>query len=80
MSDKKVKRGGHTYWRHKTTGYWWSKDTAGHGESAFKVYKEDASGNLVWYRDADGYGDFIDPSAKHKGPAGKVIAPSILGT
>lgn len=29
MTDQKMTIGGHTYWRHKTTGLWWSKDTAG---------------------------------------------------
>jgi hypothetical protein len=76
MSDKKVTRGGHTYYRHKTTGLWWSVDAAGHGGSAFKVFKEDANGTLVWYRDADQFGDFISPQAKHKGPTGKVIVIS----
>ena len=65
---------GHTYWKHRTTGLWWSVDTAGHGGSAFKVYVEDANGDLHWYRDADQYGDFIDPSKKHKGPIGKLIS------
>jgi hypothetical protein len=73
MSDKKITRGNHTYYRHKTTGLWWSLDTAGHGGSAFKVFTEDANGNLVWYRDADQFGDFISPKTKHKGPVGKVI-------
>ncbi|MBN8627345.1 MAG: hypothetical protein J0M17_17850 [Planctomycetes bacterium] len=71
MSDKKVRIGGHSYWRHKTTGLWWSRDTARHGGSAFKVYVETASGRLDFYRDADEYGDFI--FNKHKGPIGKVV-------
>jgi hypothetical protein len=77
MSDKKVTRGGHTYYRHKTTGLWWSSDTAGHGRSAFKVYIEDANGDLSWFRDADRYGDFISPETKHKGPKGKRVIVSL---
>lgn len=73
-SDRRVTVGGHVYYRHKTTGLWWSKDTAGHGGSAFKVYEEDGAGNLIWIRDADQYGDFISPLRKHKGPIGKTIA------
>lgn len=72
MTDRKIV-GRHIYWRHKTTGLWWSKDTAGHGGSAFKVYTEDASGTLVWFRDADKYGDFICPSRKHKSEKGSVV-------
>jgi RHS repeat-associated protein len=70
---------GRTYSQHKSTGLWWSKDTAGHGisgdsgGSAFKIFKEGKGGNLEWYRDADKFGDFIDPNKKHKGPKGKKI-------
>lgn len=64
--------GGRVYSQHKSTGLWWSKDTAGHGGSAFKVYKE-KNGKLEWYRDADEYGDFISPQKKHKGPIGKTV-------
>jgi hypothetical protein len=28
---------------------------------------------LVWFRDADQYGDFINPNFKHKGPKGRTI-------
>ena len=73
MTDRKRTVAGHTYWRHKSTGLWWSKDTAGHGGSAFKVYVEDAGGNLVWFRDADEFGDFISPQAEHKGPIGRSV-------
>ena len=62
--------GGRTYYRHDTTQLWWSRDTAGHAGSAFKVYEEHGDA-LVWIRDATIYGDFIDPEKKHKGPQGK---------
>ncbi|ADU15334.1 RHS repeat-associated core domain-containing protein [Asticcacaulis excentricus] len=50
--------------------YWWSKDIAGHGGSAFKVFEEGSDG-LHWYKDADKYGDFI--VGKHKGDTGLFI-------
>lgn len=78
MTDKKKTIGGHTYWRHKTTGLWWSKDTAQHGGTAFKVYREDGSGSLVWISDADQYGDFISPLAKHKGPKGRTVTLDLV--
>jgi RHS repeat-associated protein len=71
MSDAKKVMGGRTYYRHVTTGLWWSVDTAGHGGSAFKVFTEGSGGTLNWFRDADQYGDFIDPARKHKGRTGK---------
>jgi len=49
---------------------WWSKDRAGHGEVAWKVFKEGARG-LRHFRDADKYGDFI--LKKHKGPVGRFV-------
>lgn len=73
MSSSTKVIGGRTYWKHRTTGLWWSHDTAGHAGSAFKVYKERANGQLDWFRDADQYGDFIDPTKKHKGPIGRRI-------
>ena len=73
MTDAKKVVGGRTYYRHRTTGLWWSPDTAGHGGSAWKVFKEGPGGTLEWYRDADIWGDFIDPAAKHKGPVGRSI-------
>lgn len=73
MSDSTKLIGTRTYWRHKSTGLWWSKDTAGHGGCAFKVYTEDANGKLIHYRDADEFGDFISPAKKHKGPIGKQV-------
>lgn len=50
---------------------WWSKDTAKHGGSQWKVFKETKNG-LEWIRDADEYGDFI--VGKHKGDIGKFIS------
>jgi hypothetical protein len=50
--------------------YWWSVDNAGHGRSAFKVFKESSTG-LRWFRDADQFGDFI--KGKHKGDIGMFI-------
>jgi hypothetical protein len=73
LTGVKRTRLGHTYWKHATTGLWWSKDTAGHGGSVFKVHKEDGKGDLIWYRDADEFGDFISPAKKHKGPVGRRI-------
>jgi hypothetical protein len=57
-------------YKSKSDGLWWSKDTAGHGQSAWKVYEETAEG-LRWRADADVYGDFI--VGKHKSPTGKFI-------
>jgi hypothetical protein len=54
------------------SGYWWSKDRAGHGQEPvkFKVYKETAEG-LKFHSDADRCGNFVGD--KHKGPIGKFI-------
>ena len=65
-------------WKSKSDGLWWSKDTAGHGKSAWKVYDETSEG-LVWRADADEFGTFIDPGAKHKGPTGLFIPWKDLG-
>jgi RHS repeat-associated protein len=65
--------GGRTYYKHKTTELWWSRDTAGHGGSEFKVFEEGKGGSLIWHSDADKFGDFIHPAKKHKGPKGKKI-------
>ncbi|HZW06249.1 MAG TPA: polymorphic toxin-type HINT domain-containing protein [Phycisphaerales bacterium] len=54
---------------------WWSKDLAGHGGSAFKVFEETPSG-LRWIRDADEFGNHI--VGKHKGPIGAFIPWSEL--
>jgi hypothetical protein len=75
LTDKKRTRGGHAYFRHRTTGLWWSRDTAGHGGSAFKVYTEDGKGDLIWIADADCYGDFIH--GKHKGAIGRIVTLQI---
>ena len=56
--------------RHKTTQQWWSRDTATHGGSVWKVFKETNKG-LEWIADADQYGDFV--VGKHKGPSGVFI-------
>ncbi|KRE59424.1 hypothetical protein ASG78_16265 [Nostocoides sp. Soil756] len=60
--------GKHKYSK-QADGTWWSRDTAGHGESAWKVYEE-VPGGLKWYRDADRYGTYIDPALKHKSDVG----------
>ena len=50
--------------------YYWLEDKAGHGGSAFKVFKQ--SGNkLEWIYDADEFGNFI--IGKHKGPVGLIL-------
>jgi hypothetical protein len=63
-------RSGRRYLRHKDTGLWWTKDTAGHGGSAFKVYQQEGQ-FLVHFKDADKYGRYIE--SKHKGPKGRII-------
>jgi hypothetical protein len=59
-----------TFFKSKSDELWWAVDTAGHGGSAFKVFKESGKG-LEWIADADKYGDFI--VGKHKGPIGLSI-------
>jgi len=76
-TDRVVKAGNHTYSRHKSTGLFWSRDAAGHGQSAWKVYEQRADG-LHWLADADKYGDFI--KGKHKSPAGTFIPTRDLNT
>ncbi|KIE04884.1 hypothetical protein NF27_FH00020 [Candidatus Jidaibacter acanthamoeba] len=49
---------------------WWSKDTANHGGSRWKVFEETSEG-LVHYKDADKFGSFMHD--KHKGPTGQFI-------
>ncbi|HEX5657985.1 MAG TPA: RHS repeat-associated core domain-containing protein [Polyangiales bacterium] len=73
-SAKRVS-GGRTYYKHRGTDHWWSPDTARHGGVAFKVYLEKGK-DLIWYRDADEYGNFIPPENKHKGPKGRKICGS----
>ncbi|MBY8607591.1 RHS domain-containing protein [Burkholderia arboris] len=58
------------YFRDPKTKQWWSADTEGHGGSAWKVMEEQG-GNLVHFRDADIYGDFM---GKHKGETGKTMS------
>lgn|SRR5487761_1537271 len=74
MTDRKIKLGGHTYWRHKTTRHWWTKDTARHANCAFKVYEMQGK-KLVWIADANEYGDYI--RKKHKGPTGRIVTVEI---
>jgi hypothetical protein len=76
MTDSKVTVNGHTYWRHKTTGHWWSNDTAKHAGCAFKVY-EMIGGNLIWIADADTFGNYI--LKKHKSPKGKTVTFEMEG-
>lgn len=59
-----------TFYRSASDGLWWAEDMAGHGGSAFKVFRETGTG-LQWFRDADQFGDFI--VGKHKGPIGQFI-------
>ncbi len=54
----------------ESDGLWWSRDNAGHGGSAWKVFRETDKG-LQWVADADQYGDFI--SGKYKGPTGMFV-------
>ncbi|WP_329219791.1 polymorphic toxin-type HINT domain-containing protein [Streptomyces sp. NBC_01485] len=48
--------------------YWWSPDKAGHGGSAWKVFRETSKG-LEWIADAGADGTFIE--GKFKGKTGK---------
>ncbi|WP_353958378.1 hypothetical protein [Bacillus sp. DX4.1] len=75
-ADKKVKYKFNgdtvTAYRDPKTGLWWAKDTTGHGDSAFKVFKEAKGGKeLHWVADSDKYGNFI--LDKHKSSTGTVI-------
>ncbi|WP_018756419.1 polymorphic toxin-type HINT domain-containing protein [Paenibacillus terrigena] len=75
-ADKKIdyKFNGSTVsaYRDPKTGMWWAKDTTGHADSAFKVFKEAKGGKeLNWVSDADEYGNFI--VGKHKSSTGTVI-------
>lgn len=64
-----------TFSEHESTGLWWSRDNAGHGGSAWKVFEARSDG-LHWIADADEFGDFIP--GKHKGPTGLFIPWSDL--
>jgi hypothetical protein len=63
------------FYKSKSSGLWWSRDRAGHGRSAWKVFDETSDG-LRWKADADQFGDFI--TGKHKGPTGLEIPWSDL--
>ncbi|WP_276569546.1 ribonuclease YeeF family protein [Bacillus xiamenensis] len=61
-----------TAYRDPKTGLWWAKDTTGHGNSAFKVFKEAKGGKeLHWVADSDKYGNYM--INKHKSSTGTVI-------
>lgn len=53
-----------------SNGYWWAKDTTGHGGSAYKVFEKKGK-ELHWVADADEYGNWI--TDKHKSQTGMVI-------
>ncbi|WP_447663665.1 polymorphic toxin-type HINT domain-containing protein [Paenibacillus sp. D51F] len=53
-----------------SNGYWWAKDTTGHGCSAYKVFEKKGK-ELHWKADADEYGNWI--TDKHKSQTGTVI-------
>lgn len=72
-----LESGSRKYYQHRSTGLFWSKDTAGHGKSAWKVYEKKSDG-LHWLADADEYGDFI--TNKHKSDVGKFIRNKDLHT
>ena len=57
--------------------FWWSPDKAGHGGSAWKVFRETSTG-LEWYADADSNGNFMEN--KYKGNTGKFISFKDLKT
>lgn len=40
------------YYKDGKKGLWWSRDTTGHGGSAYKVYRENST-SLEWIADAD---------------------------
>ena len=63
------------FYKSKSDGLWWSRDQAGHGGSAWKVFQETGEG-LSWIADADEYGDFI--VGKYKGETGTFIPWSEL--
>ena len=58
------------FYRDPSTDFWWVRDLAGHGGSAFKVFEETPRG-LQWLKDANQYGDYIE--GKHKGSTGLFI-------
>jgi hypothetical protein len=64
-----------TFYKSASDGTWWTPDVTGHGESAFKVYRETSKG-LEWISDADKYGNYMPD--KWKGDTGKFIPNSNL--
>ncbi len=62
---------GRTYSQFGSDGTVWSKSTSNHADY-FKVYDK-KNNHLIWKRDADRYGNYIDPSKKHKGSKGRII-------
>ena len=59
-------------YRDPKTGYWWSKDITGHGDSAYKVFEERKGGKeLHWIMDADKFGNKLEN--KHKSKTGTII-------
>jgi hypothetical protein len=69
-TDTKVIKG-RTYLKDGKTGLWWSRDTAGHGGSAWKVFKQGAGNTLQWIADADAQGNYI--TGKWKSPVGMTV-------
>ncbi|WP_225642595.1 RHS repeat-associated core domain-containing protein [Streptomyces werraensis] len=59
-----------TFYKSRADGTWWTPDKTGHGQSAFKVYKE-TPGGLEWIKDADKYGNYM--LDKWKGDTGRFI-------
>ncbi|QJS14625.1 hypothetical protein HKX69_27410 [Streptomyces argyrophyllae] len=59
-----------TFYKSSSDGTWWTQDVTGHGESAFKVYRETRKG-LEWISDADKYGNYMPD--KWKGATGRFI-------
>ncbi|MEV6614545.1 polymorphic toxin-type HINT domain-containing protein [Streptomyces sp. NPDC051051] len=59
-----------TFYKSASDGTWWTPDVTGHGQSAFKVYRETSKG-LEWISDADKYGNYMPD--KWKGDTGKFI-------
>ncbi|WP_338849532.1 RHS repeat-associated core domain-containing protein [Massilia sp. W12] len=57
------------YFRDPKDGRWYSVDKTGHGESAFKQFRQEGN-KLVHIYDLDEFGDRM---GKHKGEAGKTI-------
>lgn len=70
LTDRQFTVGGANYLHDTVTGYWWSKDMAGHAQVAWKVFTQ-VGKELHWYADADQYGNFI--TGKHKGPIGMIV-------